>query len=264
MFLCLKHFNSIVPPKPQIVLYYISCLIFIAIELYEANIAETHLIEIAEYSLSFIFIFYILASFYVLNKLEVSKAIQWPLYFLLASLLIFYIIDLVQFLFDEQSLLNFNSILIFEVSLLFYYLTFILVFNNNFLDLPLQNSKYKNSSLNPNDVETYKKRISDSMEINKFFTKENLSLQTFSNLVSIPRHYISDILNVYLKTNFQDFVNEYRVEEFIKLNFTTDNDHFTILGIASSAGFKKKATFNSNFKKFRGVSPTEYKHIVKK
>ena len=245
-------------------MYFIPCLMYIAIELYEANLAETHLVQIAEYSLSFIFIFYILASFYVLNKLQVNKAIQWPLYFFLASLLIFYIIDLIQFLFNEQSLLNFNSILILEVSLLLYYLTFIFVFNNNFLNLPLQHSKYKNSSLNPNDVETYKKRISDAMETNKFFTNENLSLQKFSDLVSIPKHYISEILTVHLNTSFQDFVNEYRVEEFIKLYFNTDNDHFTILGIASSAGFKNKATFNSNFKKFKGVSPTEYKHSVKK
>ena len=102
------------------------------------------------------------------------------------------------------------------------------------------------------------------METNKFFTNENLSLQKFSDLVSIPKHYISEILTVHLNTSFQDFVNEYRVEEFIKLYFNTDNDHFTILGIASSAGFKNKATFNSNFKKFKGVSPTEYKHSVKK
>ena len=157
LYLFLKHFNLTVPIKPQIAMYFIPCLMYIAIELYEANLAETHLVQIAEYSLSFIFIFYILASFYVLNKLQVNKAIQWPLYFFLASLLIFYIIDLIQFLFNEQSLLNFNSILILEVSLLLYYLTFIFVFNNNFLNLPLQHSKYKNSSLNPNDVETYKK-----------------------------------------------------------------------------------------------------------
>lgn len=264
LYLFLKHYNSAQPIKPRTAWYFVPCLIYIAVELYEANLAETHFIEIVEYSLSFIFILYLVASFYILNRLEINMLIKWPFYFLLASLFIVYNINLIEFLFDEQPLLNFNSILIFEISLLFYYLTFIFVFNNNFLDLPLQNAKYKNSSLNPKDIETYKKRIIDAMETDKFFTNENLSLQTFSELANIPKHYISEILNVHLNTNFQDFVNEYRVEEFIKLYSNSENDHFSILGIATSVGFKNKATFNANFKRIKGVPPTEYKHNINK
>lgn len=264
LFLFLKYFNSDKPNKFEVALYFIPCVFYIGIELYEANIGETLLVEIVEYSVSIAFIFYLAASFYMLNKLEINKMIKLPFYFLLASLFIGYNVDLIEFLFEEQSLLHFNSILIFEISILFYYLTFVFVLNNNFLDLPLQNSKYKNSSLNAKDIEEYKNRIISAMQTDKVFTNENLSLQTFSETVNIPKHYISEILNVHLHTNFQDFVNEYRVEEFIKLYSNPENNHFSILGIATSVGFKNKATFNSNFKKIKGVSPTEYKQHLKK
>ena len=259
MYLFLRNYNASQPITPKIALYFIPCFFYILIELYEANVGETYIVEIVEYSLSVSFIVFLVASILILRKLDINKTIKWPFYFVLYSLLISYVVDLVEFLFEEKDFLNLSSIFIFEVSVLFYYLTFVFVTNNNFLDLPLQNDKYKKSSLNNNDVESYKKRIISAMETNKAFTNENLSLQAFSELVDIPKHYISEILNVHLDTNFQDFVNEYRVEEFIKLYSNPDNDHFSILGLANSVGFKNKATFNANFKKIKGVSPTEYK-----
>jgi AraC-like DNA-binding protein len=259
LYVFLRNYNTSAPVKPRILWYFIPCLLYILIELYEANVGETHLVEIVEYSISATFIIYLVVSLILLKKLAINKLIKWPFYFLLYSLLVSYIIDLVEFLFDKEDFLNLGSLLIFEVSVLFYYLTFVFVTNNNFLDLPLRHSKYKNSALNNSAIEGYKKRIIDAMERDKVFTNENLSLQTFSGIVNIPKHHISEILNIHLNTNFQDFVNEYRVNEFIKLYTNPDNDHFSILGIATSVGFKNKATFNSNFKKIKGISPTEYK-----
>ncbi|MGC4040909.1 MAG: helix-turn-helix domain-containing protein [Flavobacterium sp.] len=259
LFLFLKYYNSSVKIKPGIILYFVPCLMYISVELYEANVKESSIIEIIEFIITAAFIVYLIASLRLLKKLEIDRVIKWPFYFLLYSLLITFIVDLGEFLIEEQSFMKLSTILIFEVSVLFYYLTFVFALNHNFLDLPLQNPKYKNSALNNNDVEDYKKRIIAAMENDKVFKNENLSLQTFSESVNIPKHYISEILNVHLKTNFQDFVNEYRVEEFIKLYTNPENSHFSILGLATSVGFKNKATFNSNFKKIKGLSPTEYK-----
>jgi AraC-like DNA-binding protein len=45
------------------------------------------------------------------------------------------------------------------------------------------------------------------------------------------------------------------VQEKIK---NKETEKFTILSIAMDAGFNSKATFNRAFKKFAGMSPTEY------
>ena len=62
-----------------------------------------------------------------------------------------------------------------------------------------------------------------------------------------------------MNTNFQDFINEYRVEEFINRLKNDQNNHFTLLGIATDVGFNSKSTFNAIFKKFKGLTPTQFK-----
>lgn len=259
LYLFLNYFSTSKKISPTILLYFIPMAIYIVIEIYEAALAETFTVEIIEHSLSVVFIIYLILSLVLLRKIEISKFIKLPFYFLLYSLLVTYALSIITFPFEEKWLIKLNTILIFEISVLFYYLTYIFVFNHNFFDLPVLNSKYKNSSLNIKDVDDYKSRIIEAMSADKIFTNPNLSLQLLSEKVNIPKHYISEILSSHFHTNFQDFVNEYRVEEFIKLYTNSDNDHFSVLGIAMSVGFKNKATFNANFKKIKGISPTEYK-----
>ena len=62
-----------------------------------------------------------------------------------------------------------------------------------------------------------------------------------------------------MNTSFQDFINQYRVEEFINRLENDQNDHFTLLAIATEVGFNSKSSFNATFKKFKGLTPTEYK-----
>ncbi|CAM4443809.1 helix-turn-helix domain-containing protein [Flavobacterium terrigena] len=259
LFLFLKYFETSKKINISVICYFIPTAIFILIELYETQFIETFWIEFFEHFIYVVCVTYLIFSLFFLKKIKIAKFIKTPFYFLLISLLITYSLLIIDFLLDKEIIVTLNSILIFEISVLFYYLTYIFVFNHNFFDLPIINSKYKNSSLNSNDIENYKTRIIAAMEVDKIFTNENLSLQTFSDTIHIPKHYISEILNIHLQTNFQDFINEYRVDEFIKQYSNPENDHFSILGIATSVGFKNKATFNSNFKKFKGISPTEYK-----
>lgn len=259
LYLFLNYFTSSKKITFTILWYFIPTVIYIVIELYEVQFSESFLTELIERFLAVIFIIYLILSILLLRKTTIAKFIKLPFYFLLFSLLLSYGLFTVEFLFEEKFLTTLNTVLLFEISVLFYYLTYVFVFNHNFFDLPILNSKYKNSSLNSNHVEDYKRSIIHAMEVNKIFTNPNLSLQLFSDTVNIPKHFISEILSSYLHTNFQDFVNEYRVEEFIKLYSNPENDHFSVLGIATSAGFKNKATFNTNFKKFKGISPTKYK-----
>jgi len=62
-----------------------------------------------------------------------------------------------------------------------------------------------------------------------------------------------------MDVSFQDFINKYRVEEFIYRLRNGENDHFTLLGIANQVGFNSKSSFNATFKKFKGLTPTDYR-----
>lgn len=261
LLLFVKNFNSSSEIRFfRLLPYFIPVFIYACIELYEILYRETYQIEIIEHFLYFVFAVYLAVAFFYTLKLKAPWTVKIPFFVLIISLFKDYGYGIFSFLtFGVETVEDFNSFLIFEIAAVFYYLTYLFLINSNFINIQADSSKYKNSSLNNSDIESYKKRIIDAMETDKVFTNENLSLQTFSEIVNIPKHNISEILNMHLNTNFQDFVNEYRVEEFIKLYTDPENDHFSILGLATSVGFKNKATFNSNFKKIKGVSPTEYK-----
>jgi AraC-like DNA-binding protein len=62
-----------------------------------------------------------------------------------------------------------------------------------------------------------------------------------------------------LKKSFYDVINSYRVEEAKRLLLDEKNRNYTILSVGFEAGFNSKTTFNTVFKKFTGVTPTEYR-----
>jgi len=62
-----------------------------------------------------------------------------------------------------------------------------------------------------------------------------------------------------LKKSFYDVINSYRVEEAKRLLLDEKNRNYTILSVGFEAGFNSKTTFNPVFKKFTGVTPTEYR-----
>ena len=93
-------------------------------------------------------------------------------------------------------------------------------------------------------------------------TRRRRSLTSLSQELEIPKQYISEILNVHLRTSFQDFVNGYRVNAFIACLGEEQYEHFTLMGIASEVGFNSKSSFYSIFKKHQGLTPSEYKKTM--
>lgn len=108
---------------------------------------------------------------------------------------------------------------------------------NNTILPKIEVSKYKNSNLTPTLITTYKSDLIRSMEQDKLFLNPKLSIHDVSEKLSIPRQYISEVLNEHMDISFQDFLNQYRVEEFIKRLKNDQNDHFTLLAIATEFGF---------------------------
>jgi AraC-like DNA-binding protein len=129
--------------------------------------------------------------------------------------------------------------------------------NENCEKSPVQ--KYAKTAL-PNEKRTEMlEQITDYMKINKPYLNPSITLDEFSGLVCIPAYYISQILNTNLNQNFYDFINSYRIEES-KISLKTNPDH-TILQVLYDTGFNSKASFNRAFKKFTGMTPSEYKKM---
>lgn len=69
---------------------------------------------------------------------------------------------------------------------------------------------------------------------------------------------LSRLINEGTDQNFNDFVNQFRVNEVLDKLRAGEHKSQTLLGIAFDAGFNSKATFNRSFRKIMGISPKEW------
>ncbi len=118
--------------------------------------------------------------------------------------------------------------------------------------------KYEKSKLTRSEAENNVSILNEIMEDNRPYLDSEFNLAQFSTLSKITSHNISETLNGLVGQSFNDYVNNYRVEEFKKLAIKDESRHYTILALAFDAGFKSKATFNAAFKKLTGETPSQF------
>ena len=107
-------------------------------------------------------------------------------------------------------------------------------------------------------------KIKEKIQEEEFFTNPKLNLRSLSEAVGLKEKELSRLINDCGKVNFYRFINEYRIEKFKQLVQSSNTHHFTLLGLASEAGFSSKSTFYVAFKKLEGMTPKQYEKSIKK
>jgi len=196
-----------------------------------------------------------------LDQLE-RKNLSWLLLVLLGFMLI-WSIDVGEFflaIFAEPVLflssLTLVLLFIFANIVVFQGLRIPEVFQGNG-----EKKKYQNSPLTEEEKKEHLERLFKYMKQEKPYLNPSLSLNKLARRLSIPSRYLSQIINESLGINFFDFVNGYRVEEAKKLFLDTSNGQRSILDLLFDAGFNTKSVFNRAFKKYTGMTPSEFKRF---
>ncbi len=102
------------------------------------------------------------------------------------------------------------------------------------------------------------KEMKRLIEEEKIFLKPNLTLRDLSEKLETSTHNLSWYLNTISKSNFYDYVNHYRVKEFLIKIENGEHHRHTILALAMEAGFNSKSTFNKAFKLEMKDTPSNY------
>jgi AraC-like DNA-binding protein len=113
------------------------------------------------------------------------------------------------------------------------------------------------------DAEKYSRQLIGLMEIDNIYLNPQLKLDILADKLSLSEKVVSNLLNHYLKKNFNDFVNEYRVVEAKKRLAEPASSRFTIAAVAYNCGFNSLATFQRCFKQFTGITPSQYQNGLK-
>ena len=250
-------------------LFFLPNLFYFIIEFFEnyTSAEDILLIEILELLVELSFLSYLLFSVRIIIK---AKQQRWMAYFIIPLALImgFALINEILSWLDILEIPYFsdpanNTYTLIVITFLFYFMALKLVVAPSEI-IPLSEiKKYKTSGLNENLIDEYTERIVAFMEEEKGFMDSSLSLTSLAQKLEIPKQYISEILNTHLNTNFQDFLNGYRIGAFIEKLNDTKYSNYSLLGIANDVGFTSKSSFYATFKKHKGLTPTEYRKSLK-
>lgn len=125
-------------------------------------------------------------------------------------------------------------------------------------DFTIQDTTDNKNTLRFSKENDYYKPLIYLFEKEQVYLQPDLSLDILSNKLGISKSYLSALINQTTNKNFYHFVNTYRVEHLITLFKDQKNKEFTILSLAYDSGFNSKSTFQSFFKKIKGVTPTQF------
>ncbi|WP_126652113.1 helix-turn-helix domain-containing protein [Chryseobacterium aureum] len=101
-------------------------------------------------------------------------------------------------------------------------------------------------------------KIDESMEKNAFFKDSKFNLSSLSAALHINHHYISKAIHNKGYSNFNSYINNYRVNYIKILLDEVDLQKTTLMYIYTEAGFSNQSTFNRVFKQIEGITPSDY------
>ena len=103
------------------------------------------------------------------------------------------------------------------------------------------------------------KNLDKLMKDDKLYLDASLQLKDVVKQTSIPQKTISAVLNQHLNSSFNEYVNNFRIEEFKKRLLSDNLKNFTITAIAFECGFNSQATFQRVFKANTNQSPSQFR-----
>lgn len=123
--------------------------------------------------------------------------------------------------------------------------------------------KYAYSTLSKEESSKYTEKLSHFMESEKPYLDPNLSINDLSDKLDLNVRTLSQVINKTMGLRFFDYVNKYRIRDAKLLLEDLPDPKMTILEIMYQVGFNSKSSFNTAFKKFTGITPSEIKRRTK-
>ncbi len=115
-----------------------------------------------------------------------------------------------------------------------------------------------NANLSPELVQQVMAALEQSMKTGNVYLNPGLSLALLAEYTGFNQKVISTVLNQYMQTNFNDYINGYRITAFKEKAGQPGASHLTIAGIAFECGFSSQATFQRVFKLTTGLTPKAF------
>ena len=144
-----------------------------------------------------------------------------------------------------KELLLIGNIAFIAISL--YFIFFLIRYPGFFQHIrnELQEMKYANSQLRGLDKDQLLKRLENLMAGKRIYRRSTLTLKELSHELGVSSPQLSELLNSHYNSNFNNFINSYRIEE-VKAILEAEPEA-NILQTAIDCGFNSKTTSTGSF-----------------
>lgn len=131
-------------------------------------------------------------------------------------------------------------------------------------DLELPNKPEKPAKFDSHELIESFNNLLEHIRNEKLFLNANLSLNSLAESVNLHPNKLSFIINDQTGKNFNEFINNFRLEYFKTIAKSKEFGNMTILGLAYESGFNSKTVFNAYFKKVEGITPGAWMKSIHK
>ncbi len=98
------------------------------------------------------------------------------------------------------------------------------------------------------------------MDDEKPYTRSDYSIIDLSHRLNLSRRKLSYLINDVMGKNFYGLVNEYRIRDAENM-LKEESMPLKIEALGEAVGFTSKSSFNACFKKYTGMTPSEYRNF---
>jgi AraC-like DNA-binding protein len=101
-------------------------------------------------------------------------------------------------------------------------------------------------------------RLGIFMTEKKPFLRTGYSIRDLGDELGIPSYQLSAYINQWIGMNFNEYFNWFRVKHCQTLMENGDTLQLNLRGLAYRCGFNNRNTLTTAFKKFTGLTPSDY------
>ena len=118
--------------------------------------------------------------------------------------------------------------------------------------------------LSEQETQAIKTKIEKLLTEKKCYMNPQLTVNDLANELGVSKRVISHTINATMADNFYDLINEYRIKEAQRILTENKDSKFTVLEVLYEVGYNSKSSFNTQFKKKTGMTPSEYRRLKQK
>ena len=123
----------------------------------------------------------------------------------------------------------------------------------------LNTAKYKTTAVSKDLIDEVWQKVKSLVIDEKQYKDGDLTLKSLSKQLNVTPQTLSMVINQKNQTNFNSFINKYRIEESINLFKDEKYKDYTIASLSYEAGFNSVSSFNNAFKLYTNSTPLAYR-----